>query len=166
MMTKSIPLTQGKFALVDDEDYEYLNQWKWCCQSQEFIDYAIRCIYGEIGHTTIRMHRVILHAKQGQIIDHINHNGLDNRKLNLRFCTCSQNNINRIRQNNNTSGFRGIFRAWRKTKPRWGAHLQLNGKIKHAGYYDSPEEAARAYDLIAKTYFGEYAVLNYPEVNE
>ena len=93
---KEIKLTQGQFALVDDEDFEYLNQWKWYASKHKNDCRASREV--SIGHCksiNVSMSRVIMNAKDGQLIDHINRNPLDNRKSNLRFCTRSQNNTNK-----------------------------------------------------------------------
>ena len=92
---KKIELTQGKFALVDDEDFEWLNQWKWYANHLGYTWYVVRSVRYDNEVKAILMHRSILNAKIGEEIDHINHNGLDNRKKNLRICTRSQNNMNR-----------------------------------------------------------------------
>ena len=159
---------QGFTTLVDDEDYEWLNQWKWSLSGRVEILYARAIING----VETRMHRLIMKAKKGQIIDHINRNGLDNRKINLRFCTYSQNNINR---NKCGSGkYRGIhFRPERTiihfrekniytyiSKPKWQAVICINKKFIYLGCYEKEIDAAKAYNEAAKKHHGEYAMLN------
>jgi hypothetical protein len=152
---KQIPLTQGKFALVDDEDYEYLNQWKWHIDN---YGYAVR-LAPRPSHTPIRMSRVIAETPKGMWVDHANRDRLDNRRCNLRNCTPSQNLSNSVRKNK--SGFRGVY--YHKSSGTWHGETCFNGVRKSAGYYKTPEEAARAYDKLAKEMQGEFASLNFPE---
>ena len=95
------------------------------------------------------------------MIDHINHNGLDNRRENLRICTNAENNRHRRKPKNNTSGYKGV--CWDKSKKKWRARIEKDNKNIHIGYYNILEEAARAYDAKAKELFGKYAQLNFPE---
>lgn len=101
---KKIKLTQGKYAIVDDEDFEWLNQWKWC-----YCKYVIRDIILNKKNKRIYMHRLIMNTPEKMQTDHINGNKLDNRRNNLRICTQSQNNMNRKISKLNTSGYRGIY---------------------------------------------------------
>ena len=150
---KQIPLTQGMFALVDDEDFEYLNQWKWCVEKQRNKYYAAR--RGESGQH-LYMHRVILSDKTQ--IDHEDGNGLNNQKYNLREATYKENGSNRAKQKNNTSGFKGVF-SHRNTK-KWRAQIVVNKKAIHLGYFTTAEEAAIAYNEAAIKYHGSFAKLN------
>jgi hypothetical protein len=152
-MSKNICLTRGKFALVDDDIYEYLNQWKWIYSN----GYAIRD--DKISGKRIRMHREILDADVGVEIDHINRDRLDNRKINLRVCSRSENRCNCGIRSDNTSGFKGVY--WHKRMGKWRAVVHKNNKEISLGYYSSPEDAAYAYDLGAKKYHGKFAVLNF-----
>jgi len=151
---KEIPLTRGKVTLVDDEDFEWLNQWKWQCSAS---GYAIRRLPRPIRET-IWMHREIMHTPKGMDTDHINCNRSDNRRCNLRICTRSQNKANAFIQANNTSGYKGI--KWHGREKLWLAYIQVNGKECYLGSYKTKEDAALAYNNGAIKYFGEFAKIN------
>lgn len=150
---KEIPLTQGRVALVDAEDYAYLNQRKWYAwKDKTGRFYAVR----KVGkHITLRMHREIMKTPKGMETDHINGDGLDNRQNNLRICTHSQNGMNSKTQSNNTSGYKGVY--YYKQTRRWMACITVRSKQKHLGYFMSNEKAALAYDKASLKYFGEFA---------
>lgn len=150
---KRIPLTQGKFALVDDEDFAELSKVKWCFSK----GYAVRSVRLE-KRGTILMHREILSAKKGQECDHINMNGLDNRRANLRVCTRAENARNRPKDRDNTTGFKGV--ALEKRTGKYVAQIHILGKHYHFGTFKSAKEAALAYNEAAPKYFGEFAQLN------
>jgi hypothetical protein len=153
---KKIPLSQGKFAIVDDEDYEFLNQWNWYYDRGYAQRNALRPDRG-----LIRMHRVILDRmgfKDFEVPDHINRNGIDNRKLNLRPATQFQNRYNHSSRSNNTSGYVGV--CWDKQRKKWRARMVINKKELCLGHYKDKKEAALAYNEAAKKYHGEFAVLN------
>lgn len=156
---KKIKLTQGKFALVDNEDFEYLNQWKWHFVYDGYNGYAYRNVH-KINNkrTSITMHRVLMKAKKGQIIDHINHNGLDNRKANLRYCNLSQNAANRKHNKRGTSKYLGVH--YRKKENKWIAAIKHNGKSIHIAYCPTEREAALLYNKAAIKYHGQFANLN------
>jgi hypothetical protein len=148
-----IPLTKGKYALVDQEDFarvNYLCHWTW-----HTAGYA----YGSMSKTRHLLHRIVVNAKLGQHVDHINGNKLDCRKANLRICTVSQNQANRKISANNTSGYKGIVNHKRGPKC-WQARITVDQKAISLGYYADPKDAARAYNEAAKKYFGEFAKLN------
>lgn len=151
---KKIKLSQGQYALVDNEDYEWLNQWQWHYNN----GYAKRA-QGKLCDN-ILMHRLILEAPSGFQVDHINRNRLDNRRTNLRIATQKQNLYNKVKYKNNTSGFRGI--VWYEKRKKWGAGIRFNGKRIHIGMFHDIKEAAKSYDKWAKLLFKEYAVLNFP----
>lgn len=154
---KQIPLTQGKLTLVDDQDYDFLMQWKWHIQKSHKTIYAIRT--DNFNHTTIRMHRII--AKRMRLEGHIDHkdqNGLNNQRDNLRFATNSQQGANQKKHNNNTSGYKGVY--WRKDNHKWRVEINVNGKRINLGCFENSKDAARAYNEAAIKYHGEFAVLN------
>ena len=152
---RKIPLTQGQYAIVDPEDYKELAKYKW---------YAKRCdrrFYAErwYKNRNLKMHRVIMGAAEGKVIDHINHNGLDNRKANLRFVTSQQNTWNKRKQKGSySSQYKGVH--WVKCEKNWRAVITCNKKVIYIGRFDDEEAAAKAYDDKAKELFGEYASLN------
>lgn len=158
---KTIPLSQGKVALVDDEDFERINQFKWCAAKNCNAYYAVRNTYNP--KIRIIMHRVILNAKKGDEIDHRNGNGLDNRKDNLRFCTPSQNHQNRRLMKGGTSKYKGV--DWFKREKKWRSKIVVNKKAIYLGLFDSEIEAACVYDTAASRYFGEFARFNFSENN-
>jgi len=152
-----IPLTQGKFAIVDAEDYDRLNQDKWYAGKCKNTYYAGRVEGGK----TIKMHREIMHAPKGVLVDHINHNGLDNRKSNLRLCTHAQNCYNQQACATGTSKYKGV--SWHKSNSKWSARIRCDRKFYNLGEFDNQMEAAMAYDDKAVELFGEFAYLNFPE---
>lgn len=157
---KKIPLTRGKFALVDDEDFEYLNQWKWYLQKTKNGDsYAVRNQYRlGMGNKSkkIYMHKLIFGFSE-DVVDHINRDKLDNRKINLRSCDQQKNSWNRGLSKRNKSGFKGVRMEYGK----WRARIRLNNKQAHLGVFKTKEEAAKAYDFAAKKHYGEFAKINF-----
>jgi hypothetical protein len=159
---KKIALTQGQFAIVDDEYFEELNKFSWCLYKDHNTCYAKRKLPAIDGKKiTLAMHRYILGLTDSKIfVDHINGNGLDNRRENLRVCTNSENLRNRSKQKNNSSGFKGV--SWHKASQKYSAQIKginINGK-KHLGLYVCPIQAAKAYNEAAIKYHGEFAQLN------
>lgn len=153
---KRIPLTQGKFALVDDKDYDWLMQWKWTYANAGYAKRKYR--EGGKQHTVL-MHRVITGAKRGQTVDHRDGDGLNNTRGNLRVCTVSQNNSN---QRPKQHRFKGVLKSPNQPS-KWMARLVYEKQVYHNGtVHDTPEQAARAYDELAVRYHGEFANLNFP----
>lgn len=157
--TKLIPLTQGKIALVDAKNYEMLSKHKWYANYNQGKWYAQREIKDAEGkRITLRMHRVIMNCPDDKQIDHINHNGLDDRELNLRICTNAENQHNQKPRKGGSSKYKGV--SLRKDTKQWTAHIKNGGGLINLGHYDTEIEAAKAYDDKAKELFGEFACLN------
>lgn len=155
---KEINLTQGMIALVDDEDFSELNKYKWypSAYTKSKTTYAYTCE----GYF---MHRMVMGiTDKGLVVDHIDHNGLNNQKNNLRIITQSQNMMNRSSlQTNNKSGYQGV--CWDKRRNKWKSYIKINRKLINLGRFKDKEEAARAYDKKAKELFGEFCGnLNFP----
>lgn len=157
---KEIKLTQGKVALVDDDDYDALVLRKWRAVNHDRNGrwYAFGSSgYGRGNTHTIRMHRIILSAPEGVDVDHINGNGLDNRKSNLRIATEGQNAQNRRKTECHTSSkYKGVCRRGN----RWEARVMKNKKTYWLGTFETQIDAARAYDKKAMELFGEFAKTN------
>lgn len=153
-MTKLIPLTQGQSAIVDDEDFDSLIQFPWYAINLKHTFYAVRRERSKI----ISMHRHLLQVTQRNIIvDHIDRNGLNNSKLNLRTCTHAENIRNR-KLTKGRKGFKGVY--WNKADKKWIARIEKNYKSTYLGSFDCQEAAARAYDKKALLLFGEFAATN------
>ncbi len=149
-----IPLTQGKVAIIDDEDYPLISQYKWRVFKHRNTYYACTTL----RRKTILMHRVILNAQKGQEVDHCNHNELDNRRFNLRFATDSQQIQNSRKKQNCSSQFKGV--SWHKINKKWRAQIGIDKKHIHLGCFGIEEQAAKIYNEAALKYFGEFACLN------
>lgn len=160
-MVKEIPLTKGYIALVDDEDYEYINQWKWGVNENKGVVYAQRTIVVNGRKTTTTMHRNILNVLPGFEVDHKDHCGINNVRSNLRVASRRQNNINQRLRKDNKSGYKGVH--YIKRDKAWVGAICIFEKRICLGYFKSAEEAAKAYDEAALKYFGEFAYLNFPE---
>jgi hypothetical protein len=158
---KQIPLTRGQFALVDDEDFEYINQWKWCAQFMQSTNsfYAHRG-YRENGkHKIVSMHRIIMKAADSCVwVDHIDHNTLNNQRSNLRFVNRSESAANRKSHKKSTSKYLGVH--WHKDSGKWQASIQKDKKQEYIGIFDDEKIAAIAYNKNALKLHGEFANLN------
>jgi hypothetical protein len=158
-MTKEIQLTQGKVALVDDADFDWLNQWKWTAHKDRFDKwYARRLQWTGVIYKTIYMHRLILNASKGAEVDHKDGDGLHNCRRNLRESTHKQNSANQKAKSN--TGYKGVIL---ERGGRYSAHIYVNRKHITLGRFNNPIDAARAYDEAARKNFGEFAHLNFPE---
>ncbi len=156
---KTIPLTQGYVALVDDEDFERVSAFKWCAMVNKRTVYAMRSV-GIPGkpRTAMLMHRFILGCAED--VDHRNCNGLDNQRGNLRPATKPQNASNRRKVPGKSSRFKGV--SWYSGRRKWHVRITVNGKVIHLGYFTEEYDAAQAYNFAAEEHFGEYAVFNIP----
>ena len=159
---KRIKLTQGQYALVDDIDFKRLNQWKWCALWHPTTRNFTACRNSTIAkgkEKLIYMHREITGVSKVKVVDHKNHNRLDNRRKNLRICTHQENLMNRTQQQkNNTSGYKGVH--WDKIVKKWKARIQLNGKRIHLGNFSNIQIAVIKYNMAAKKLYGQFANLN------
>lgn len=157
---KTIPLTQGQVALVDDADYEAVSQFKWCAMKNRRGFYAGRGVYKTNGkHTVQYLHQFLLPGVSR--IDHRDGNGLNNRRHNLRPAT-NQQNLQGARRKKigATSRFRGV--SWFSQYSKWQASIKVNGKPIHLGYHEVEAKAAKAYDVAARKYCGDFASPNFP----
>lgn len=158
---KHIELTKGFIALVDDEDFEAINAMFWHVQPKAKTYYAIGATIANGKRTTRRMHRVIMKAKAEEQVDHINGNGLDNRKCNLRIVDASANAQNR--KHYGQQPYKGVkfIQTLKSGEQLWAARISKNRKVETVGYFYSAVEAAKAYDLEASKRFGKNAYLNF-----
>lgn len=160
-MAAVLGISRDLSVTIDDGDADDLSRHKWVAipKGRGGGFYAGRTA----GRTTIYMHRQILDARSGQIVDHINGNGLDNRRSNLRFVTAGQNAANSAP--GGASGYRGVEKHYGRKKP-WRARIVKDGRPRYLGIFETAEAAARAYDAAAKEHYGEFARLNFPDQNK
>ena len=152
---KKIKLTQGKFAIVDEQDYPLLVSRKWfAVHDKNRRWYAAT----KIGKKTVKMHRFILDCAEMVLTDHINRDGLDNCRRNLRECNFSQNMANSIKREKTSSKFKGV--GLDKDTGKWRARIRVNGDEIHLGRFNDESKAAAAYNAAALRVFGEFANLN------
>ena len=153
---KKIKLSQqGKnkgrfFAIVDEEDFEYLNQWRWSYNAR---GYAVR------GKDLLPLHRFLLQPPDNRMVDHINGNGLDNRKENLRICESKDNQRNQRKQQGTKSKYKGAY--WHNQNKCWMAGITFESKFIFLGLFKTEHQAALCYDLWAADLFGKFARLNF-----
>jgi len=160
---RRIPLTQGKFAIVDPEDYERLSKYKWHAHKAPHTYYAVHSLTNgkKLPRKNAQMHNLIIKTPPGMFIDHINHNGLDNRKANLRPATFTQNVWHRKKfKRPSRSRYKGV--DWVKEQMKWRARIRVNGKRIYLGSFTNEISAANAYDNAAKKYHRDFAVTNFP----
>jgi hypothetical protein len=154
---KEVSLSRGLVALVDDEDFAWLSQRKWCATNN---GYAIRNVdHGTPDHRMLLMHRALAERwgwdlDQGTQVDHIDRNRLNNTRENLRLVTSSMNNVNSLTRRHNTSGYRGVL--WSKQKRKWQARIAIQHKQYHLGFFDDPKDAHQAYCVAAARLHGKY----------
>ncbi len=158
---KKIKLSQGKYALVDDTDYEFLSQYKWSVSKTRKTFYAIKSLVinkKTNKRQTLIMHRMIMNTPKDMHTDHINGNGLDNRRKNLRICTSMQNSWNSRTAKNNKSGYKGV--CFIKYRNKYKAQICHNRKIVFLGYFTQKADAAIAYNNASKIFHGAFSNLN------
>ena len=159
------PERHGQVALVDDADFEHISKHRWTAFKQKRPDGSAKCWYAvrnvrSGGKSKLHlMHRVILGAQDGTSVDHVNGNGIDNRRCNLRFCTALQNSQNMAPSLRGSSSYKGV--TWHKTEGRWVAQIKAYGRHIHLGLYADEVDAAHIYDRAARSLFGEFARTNF-----
>lgn len=157
----TVPLANGMAVLIDAADVDLVLPYHWTATRWKHTYYAVRFVKEDGRQRTILMHREIMCAPTGTMIDHRNGNGLDNRRtVNLRFATPTQNNAN-ARRRNNRSGYKGV--SWHRANGMWHTRAKKNGREYCGGYYRDPIDAARAYDRLARRLFGEFTRPNFPD---
>lgn len=161
---KWIPLSRGLFSLIDEEDYERVSKHSWHAThgTDKTLFYASTNIKGK----TTKLHRFILNLKDPKIhVDHIDHQELNNRKNNLRICTNQENSRNKLKKSDRSSKYKGV--TWDKSRDKWIVGIKINYVRNNLGRYADEIEAAKVYDRAAVKHFGEFSLLNFPElINE
>jgi hypothetical protein len=147
-----VTLTQGYEAVIDAVNADWIGQWNWCACVNKKTVYAKRRIAS--CSKTIYMHRLVAEAREGQIVDHVDCNGLNNTTANIRIATFAENNRNQSLRITNTSGIKGV--RWRDDNRKWEARIKINKKEHHLGYYDKSEEAHAAYCEASDRLHGEF----------
>lgn len=155
-MVRQVPLTRGMFAIVDDDDYATASAVRWYASPRHGLWYA----RGRLGGKRVQLHRLIIGAPDGVMVDHVNGDSLDCRRSNLRLASVQENSRN-SRGRGSVSGFKGVKRAASRRNP-WRAYIEMDCRFVHIGMFSDRESAARAYDAKARELFGEFARLNFP----
>lgn len=159
---KEIPLKYGKITLIDDVDFEKVSNFRWYASNHHPRSYACSSTYNPENQKSIHfyMHRIIMNAKRGEQVDHINGDGLDNRRSNLRLCSNQQNRFNMRPRPGYSSKYKGVY-VEKKTR-KWVAQIRLNDKTTYLGAFAKEIDAALTYDNAAKKHYGGFAHTNFP----
>ena len=157
-----IPLGRtGLVALIDADDFERVGQWRWYTKRDKGSAceriYAAARLETPHGWRKVTLHRYIMDAQPGELVDHINHDGLDNRRANLRLATTRQNSANSPPGRRNKTGYKGVVYS----KGSWYANVTVDARTRLSGPFGSPELAALAHDRLAKELFGDFAYQNF-----
>lgn len=157
---RTIPLSKGYVAIVDDEDYGDLARYRWYALEAPHNVYGLRFERIDGKRRGVLMHRQITGAVKGQDVDHADRDGLNNRRSNLRLCSRPQNRANSIVSAGKSSRYKGV--AWHKNQGCWHVRISVGGKVRHLGTFSDEERAARAYDDASAVAWGEFARPNFP----
>lgn len=158
----NLPLSKGYTALIDKIDEDIVCQFKWSALETGNLVYGFRQYKTASGKwTSLLLHRFILKASAGTIVDHVDRNGLNNTRANLRITDTRGNARNSSKRCHNTSGYIGV--SWNKQKNKWHARYFLDGSSRHVGFFHDPVEAALARDAAVRRMYGDFAVLNFEE---
>lgn len=158
-----VKLTRGLVTIIDAEDLELVSQWQWYARYRCNTNYVQRTqwIPETRKYQCVYLHRVLLNAPDGTHVDHLNHDGLDNTRANLRLCTRSQNGGNRQKPKGCSSNYKGVSKFKDGRAKCWVASIRINKKLSWKLFF-TELEAAQWYDEMAKMHFGEFAKLNFP----
>lgn len=157
MPMKLLPISKGKFTMVDDEDFEHLKNQRWSFSNGYVAG------WDKSDRKVKRLHRMLLKAPVGSCVDHIDGDPLNNQRCNLRFCAQNLNNANAVkRRTDMSSRFKGVSRSWHGN---WKSYIKVDGKYIHGGMWETEREAAIAYDIMALKYFGDFARPNFPRID-
>lgn len=163
---KQLVIESAKYGkhtvLYDAEDAGKIEPHTWTLHKAHGTYYATRRT-PRPNRKTILMHREVTDCPKGMMVDHINRNGLDNRRENLRVCTMSENMMNRSKTKQNSTGYKGVYKTGDSKLNPYSSKICKNKKVYCLGHYRTPEEAAKAYDKKAIELFGEFAYLNFPK---
>lgn len=160
-ITKTIPLTQGLVATIDEADFDLVSQYKWRAIHPSKVWYAITSYTSGGKRYYIYLHRLLMGTPDGAEVDHRDGDGLNCTRENLRVATSSQNKRNRGKESHNTSGHKGV--SWDRVNKKWLSHIQVHGLHINLGRYVEATDAARAYDAGARKHHGEFAKTNFPD---
>jgi hypothetical protein len=153
---RAIELTRGQVVIVDDQDFLELAQYRWCYST---VGYAVRRKKMPDGKSkVVYMHREIMNPEKGMEVDHVNGQKLDCRRDNLRLCTSGQNKYNIGKKRDNTSGYKGVW--YSKQKQRWVSEIWVEKKKRYLGSFNTPEDAAIAYNAAAIRFHGDFSNIN------
>lgn len=161
-MTKEVPLTRGMVAFVSDCDYERVTQYKWHVKASGCDQVVYYAQSTQFGKTAMKLHRFIMQPKRGEVVDHINHNGLDCRRENMRVVSQHQNILNSRKHANSKNQFKGVYLS------PWGSYrvaLTTQRGFTSFGLHRGEVKAARIYDAIVRRLRGEFAVTNFPDID-
>lgn len=159
---KTIRLSQGLVAVVDDDDYDRVSRFKWSATRHGKVVYAQRKIKTPLGRSTsLLLHRFLMNVVNPKIyVDHRDHDGLNCKKSNLRLCVPGENDGNQMKKHGTSSRYKGV--SWDSGRKTWRAQITIRGRVRFLGRYDSEEDAAIMYDAAARSAFGEFAHTNFP----